>query len=320
MEDSTPFSNIPNEIIPLILLQLPMKAVIRFQCVCKQWRSWIDGSDFKLSYRGHRRVIILSRESWNDSTVFVGSTSRDLHLQRHKWPFGEACGGVRYYVRVLCSCNGVVLLFARGDILLWNPSTRCTTEVLKWPYWVMKTRESLAGLCYDSYTRDYKVVLLYHHFDDPFVIYASLNHKEWLPVQFPYNSARGGIEFRNTFHWWENSKMQVLIMKEYGRQESWIAAFAIQMPGLGYIYGSYCLTFYSQKKNAQDVLFLSRNVDWYGRKIYVYDRKKNKLKRDRVYFPPCRRYFGSMCFYVESFACPDRPQWRGDDDKPNTNT
>nr|GMD65065.1 F-box/kelch-repeat protein At3g23880-like [Ipomoea batatas] len=391
MEASTPFSNIPNEIIPNILLQLPMKAVIRFQCVCKQWRSWIDGSDFKLSYRGHRRVIILSRESWNDFRDFVGSTSHDLRLQRHKSPLREAfpwtCGRVMDRVRVLCSCNGVVLLVVNRDILLWNPSTRCSTKVLEWPDRPIRNMHNLAGLCYDSCTRDYTAVLLFRYLGyysgDPIVASASLNHKEWRQVQFPfhYNSAIGSVEFRNTFHWWvsdikywdldwnrdmnylsggdrnmilyfdpvhdefrilptpklrendtsivglgviddclsmacivhkeersEIKTMQVLIMKEYGRQESWITAFVIQMPGLGYIYGSHCLTFYSQKNNAQEILFLSRSVDWYGRRIYVYDQKTNKLKRDLMYLPTYRRYFGSMCFYVESFACPDRPQ------------
>nr|GMD57125.1 F-box/kelch-repeat protein At3g23880-like [Ipomoea batatas] len=69
----------------------------------------------------------------------------------------------------------------------------------------------LGGLCYVSSTRDYKAVILIrpligpgHEFGYPFVISASLSHKEWRPVQFPYNlnSANGNVEFRNTFYWW----------------------------------------------------------------------------------------------------------------------
>nr|GLL40697.1 F-box/kelch-repeat protein At3g23880-like [Ipomoea trifida] len=226
MEASTPFSSIPNEIIRLILLQLPMKSVLRCMCVCKQWRSLIDDSDFKLSYRGERRVIFLSLGSksqdynWN-SKFLVRSTSHDSRLQRHELPFGEADyplirASDEYPVRFLCSCNGFVLLMAvrDRDIFLWNPSTRCLRKVLEFPY--SEVSVILGGLCYDSCTRDYKVVLsigsglvfgdLGLVFGDRFVISASLNHKKWRPVQFPYslNYARGGLEFRNTFHWWAN--------------------------------------------------------------------------------------------------------------------
>ncbi|XP_031116708.1 putative F-box protein At1g47790 [Ipomoea triloba] len=214
MEASTPFSNIPNEIIPHILLQLPVKAVIRCQCVCKQWRSLIDDSDFKLSYSGQRRVIILSLDSksqdYNWNSRFLG----------HELPFGEAAyplinrASDKYPVSSLCSCNGFVLLMAERDILLWNPSTRCLTKVLESPYPEESNLVLLGGLCYDSCTRDYKAVLsirsligpLDREFGNPFVISTSLNHEEWPPVQFPYNfnSANGNLEFRNTFYRWAN--------------------------------------------------------------------------------------------------------------------
>nr|GME17761.1 F-box/kelch-repeat protein At3g23880-like [Ipomoea batatas] len=379
MEASTPFSNIPNEIIRLILLQLPMKSVLRCMCVCKQWHSLINDSDFKLSYRGERRVIFLSLGSesqdynWN-SKFLVRSTSHDSRLQRHELPFGEADyplirASDEYPVRSLCSCNGFVLLMAvrDRDIFLWNPSTRCLRKVLEFPY--PEVLVILGGLCYDSCTKDYKVVLSI----GPGLVFgvfisASFKHKKWRQVQFPCNSksVRAGLEFRNTFHWWasdmkdwdwyknfssdrnkivyfdpahdefrilplptpelsknfsifrlgviddclcmaaclvqeeeEEPKIKTIwIMKEYGRQESWMIAFTMQMPELGDIYGSYGLTFYSQKKNVQEVLFL-HTAGWCGRHVYIYDREKHELKED----PVCRN-FVSMCFYVESLACP----------------
>nr|GMD65063.1 F-box/kelch-repeat protein At3g23880-like [Ipomoea batatas] len=400
MEASASLPNIPNEIILHILLQLPMKAVIRCQCVCKQWRSLIDDSDFKLSYRGERRVIFLSLGSesqdynWN-SKFLVRSTSHDSRLQRHELPFGEADyplirASDEYPVRSLCSCNGFVLLMAvrDRDIFLWNPSTRCSTKVLELPYPEKSNSVLLGGLCYDSCTRDYKAVLsirpligpgpLDREFGNPFVISTSLNHEEWRPVQFPYNldSTRGGVEFHNTFHWWasdiENwhsnmdyfsggnrnrivyfdpvcdefkilptpelrqnfpivglgviddclsmactvhkqknsiptTTIQVLIMKEYGIQESWMTAFAVQInTQYPYTIASYGLTFYSQKNNAQEVLFLHA-MNWSEGKVYVYDRKKDELREVPLDFPKNdsgRRgiWCVSMCFYVESLA------------------
>ncbi|XP_019192301.1 PREDICTED: F-box/kelch-repeat protein At3g23880-like [Ipomoea nil] len=211
MEASTPFSNIPNEIIRLILLQLPVKSVIRCQCVCKHWRSLIDDSDFKFSYRGQGRVIFLSTESiskdrdrrWRPiSKSLVRSTSHDLRLRRHKRPFGNVYPFIRASsgndLNVLCSCNGFVLLrVAKKDIWLWNPSTKCSTKVLELSYPEKLDQVIIrSGLCYNSCTRDYKVVLLLRHhliplghdYGDPFVIFArlnhsiifaSLNHKEW---------------------------------------------------------------------------------------------------------------------------------------------
>ncbi|XP_019191274.1 PREDICTED: F-box/kelch-repeat protein At3g23880-like [Ipomoea nil] len=387
MEASTPLSNIPNEIIQHILLQLPMKAVIRCQCVCKQWHSLINhDSNFKLLYRGQRRLITLSLESktlrdsnWN-SRFLVRSTTHDFRLQRHKCPFGEAPFPSVYCVTPLCSCNGFVLLGAGRKIVLWNPSTRCLTKVLKLPYPDELKLVILGGLCYDPCTRDYKVVLLIRsitqprfEFGYPFVISASLNHKEWRPMQFPYDlkSARGSVEFRNTFHWWasdikdwdwdikdwdgdrnmilyfdpvrdefrilptpelrkkfsivglgviddclsmacivhkaetfKTQTMQVLIMKEYGIQESWMTAFAIQMPQSPYTCMGYYLTFYSQKNNAQEVLFLRITDYYFWGKVYVYDRRKDELKEVRIDFLEQNSgydYFGGMCFYVESF-------------------
>nr|GMD59335.1 F-box/kelch-repeat protein At3g23880-like [Ipomoea batatas] len=395
MEASTPFSNIPNDIIRHMFLQLPMKFVIRCQCVCKLWRSLIDDSDFKLLYRGQRRVVFLSHEysTRPDSGFEVKSTSHDLRLQTHKFRLGEA---YPYHFRVLCSCNGFAVLVVIREIWLWNPTTtRCSKKVLESPYPARLNPNLFGGLCYDPCTRDYKVVLSLrpikpdHDYGYPLLISASLNHKEWRPVQFPCNlvSARGGIEFRNTFHWWasdikdwdrdrdylwaagrnrivyfdpvhdefrilptpelgrgrENSivglgvideclcmasfmvregdepnmkTIQVLIMKEYGKQESWMIAFALRMPH--YLENIYDLTFYSQKKNAQEVLFLHTAgrcgpeiyvYDRYELEIYVYDREKNKLKEGLMDFlTSSNRYYTSECFYVESFASPDRPQ------------
>ncbi|XP_019192277.1 PREDICTED: F-box protein CPR30-like [Ipomoea nil] len=382
MEASTPFSNIPIEIIRLILLQLSVKSVIRCQSVCKQWLLLIEDSDFKLSYPGQRRVIFFLLEPksryyyGNSSRVDVRSAGYDLRLQRHKRPFGGAYSWIRASdkdcVR-LCSCNGLVLVVTERDILLWNPSTRCSTKVLEWPYPEQSKRVILTGLCYDPCTRDYKAVLLLC--SHPFVISVSLNRKEWRPVEFPYSllCVGGGVDFRNTFHWWvsdiryrdrdfssgnrivyfdpahdefrilptpklrhgrENSivglgviddcfcmacivqveepkakikMIQVLIMKEYDRIESWMTAFSIQMPEHPDIYGSYgfTLTFYSLKKNAQEVLFLrkGKGVEC----LYIYDRKKDELKEVLLDFQALtfyRRDIASMCFYVESLACP----------------
>ncbi|XP_019176475.1 PREDICTED: F-box/kelch-repeat protein At3g23880-like [Ipomoea nil] len=400
METSASLSNIPNDIIRDILLQLPMKSLIRFQCVCKWWRSLIqDDSDFKLSYRGQERLLILSNESKGrrnrNRRLFVRSTSHDLSLQSHKWPLKEGCPLIRprheYFV-TWCSCNGLVLLVVERDLLLWNPSTGCSMKVLERPYRFpdLYPKIILAGLCYDSCTTDYKAVLLLNgsNFGHSLVI-SSLNHKEWRPVEFPYcpDSIRDGVNFRNTFHWLvvsdykyddvglgfsssgnkiiyfdpvcdefrilptpdelrhfiiserryglrygreklivglgviddcicmavlgeeykiKTNKIQVLIMKEYGRQESWMTAFAIQLPEIPNRHIRSTLIFYSLKKDVQEVLFMHIVPGWYGLQVSVYDIKKDERKEVLTDFVTTtgRRYIVSTCFYVESLAWP----------------
>nr|GMD71590.1 F-box/kelch-repeat protein At3g23880-like [Ipomoea batatas] len=350
MESSASLSNIPLEIIRLILLQLPVKCVIRCQCVCKQWRSLIDDSDFKLSYRGEQRMILLSNESKSKdrpsiSRFLVRSTSHDLRLRRHKWPFGEESPLIRARfessLRVLCSCHGLVLLLvANKDIWLWNPSTKCSTKFLPSPH--SKDAFIVGGLCYNSCTRDYKVVLSIcpripgvdpFDYSNPFLMSASFNHKEWRPVRIlPLPTLEPGKNFSifglgviddclcmaacivREKEEEPKSKPEtktIWIMKEYDRQESWMAAFSIQMRELlGDVYGSYILTFYSQKRNAQQVLFLLRSVHVRRyRQVCVYDRKKDEWKEDLLDFLTSdRRSVHSLCFYVESLAWPGRPQ------------
>ncbi|XP_019176477.1 PREDICTED: putative F-box protein At3g16210 [Ipomoea nil] len=377
MEASASLSNIPNHIIQHILLQLPVKFVIRCQCVCKRWRSLIQDDNFKLSYRGQGRLLILTHESrgrnYRNSRFFVRSTGNDLRLQRHKWPFGEGYPLIResnIYGVKLCYCNGLVLVVAERDLLWWNPSTRCSTKVLEGPYAEPRS-VILAGLCFNSCTRDYKAVLLLSRgFGQSLVISASLTHKEWRPVEFPYcsDAIRDGVNFRNTFHWWVISdtkyhqdwdflpscdkiiyfdpirdefrnlptpklrhgqeylivglgvindyfcmaheevnpnKIQVLIMKEYGRQESWMTAFAIQTSEFIDTFGGYddnSITFYSLKKDAHEILFLSTS-GWPRKKVCVYDRKKDELKEVLMDILTSHKYIVSMCFYVESLVC-----------------
>nr|GME06917.1 F-box/kelch-repeat protein At3g23880-like [Ipomoea batatas] len=242
MEASASLSNLPQDIIRLILLQLPVKCLIRCQCVCKQWHSLIDNSDFKFSYRGQLRMILLptefaSKGRWGVSRFVVRSTSHDLRLRRHKWPFGEESPLIRENnLRVLCSCNGFVLLLLVGtkEIWLWNPSTKCSTKVLESPYPEEFNPVFLGGLCYDSCTRDYKVVLslrpIRHdpfEFGYPFLISASFNHKKWQRVQFPCNSdsVRAGLEFRNTFHWWASDRKDWDWYKNYSSDRNKIVYF-----------------------------------------------------------------------------------------------
>ncbi|XP_031099660.1 F-box/kelch-repeat protein At3g23880-like [Ipomoea triloba] len=204
------------DIIRLILLKLTVEALIRCQCVCKEWRSIIQHPDFKLSYRGPRRVLAAAA---SDSTLIFTSITDSLciktlfHLSKNR-SFPPPL--YRWWSGVWCSCNGLVLFSVRKHILLWNPSTRCCTKVLElgrlsntFPC------DVVSGLCYVSSTGDYKAVLVFRNGcngGDRTAMVASLKNKEWRKMTFPYYigcSTDNGVNFHNTLHWRVNDSKQI---------------------------------------------------------------------------------------------------------------
>nr|GLL40690.1 F-box/kelch-repeat protein At3g23880-like [Ipomoea trifida] len=201
--------HIPIEVIRDILLKLKMKAVIRCGCVCKEWRSTIEDPDFKLSYRGGRRLLVAaaSGERLAFSSITTDSTLRiETLLQRR-----VRSEGAGWWSGVWCCCNGLALFSVRQHILLWNPSTRRCTKVLQLfqllnpDWWHRYNVVSASGLCYVPSTGDYKAVLLLRpDGDDGTVLVASLKNKQWRKVSFPFHAMSvrdSGVNFHNTLHW-----------------------------------------------------------------------------------------------------------------------
>ncbi|XP_019192404.1 PREDICTED: F-box/kelch-repeat protein At3g23880-like [Ipomoea nil] len=195
--------HIPIEIVRNILLKLEMKAMIRCECVCKEWRSTIEDPDFKLSYRGGRRVVVAAAS--DSGLAFTSISTDNIRIKTLLQRRGIREGG--WWSGVWCSCNGLVLFSVGKHILLWNPSTRCCTKVLELPrlkpsMWHRHNVVSAWGLCYVPSTGDYKAVLLLD--PEETVLVASLKNKVWRKVLFPYEveSVRdGGVNFHNTLHW-----------------------------------------------------------------------------------------------------------------------
>ncbi|XP_031099658.1 F-box/kelch-repeat protein At3g23880-like [Ipomoea triloba] len=196
------------DVIRLILLNVEVEALIRFQCVCKEWRSTIQHPDFKLSYRGPRRVLAAAAS--DSKLTFTSITNNNSPRIKTLFQVSENHSFldtfrplVRLWSGVWCSCNGLVLFSMGKHILLWNPSTRCCTKVLELSLRTDRDRYVFSGLCYVSSTGDYKAVLLLgSRYYAPLWV-ASLKNKEWLKMPFPYlphSSIDDGINFRNTLH------------------------------------------------------------------------------------------------------------------------
>ncbi|WMV48258.1 hypothetical protein MTR67_041643 [Solanum verrucosum] len=79
--------------------------------------------------------------------------------------------------QVLCSYDGLLLLvtcMAYKTFVLWNPSTK-QQKTLECSYLSKSTCPCTSGLCYDSATDDYKVILIY----TSFYVVCSTNRNFW---------------------------------------------------------------------------------------------------------------------------------------------
>ncbi|KAM7488733.1 hypothetical protein LguiB_026217 [Lonicera macranthoides] len=104
------------------------------------------------------------------------------------------------------SCNGLFIIRFGGSYFLFNPSTRYFAKVLSCPH----EFDKIVGLCYDAYTKDYKVVQLLHYGTvTSVVIAASLKSKRWAPVGFPFNAAStcDGSLLNERLHWTVHEKI-----------------------------------------------------------------------------------------------------------------
>nr|GMD12983.1 F-box/kelch-repeat protein At3g23880-like [Ipomoea batatas] len=294
--------------------------------------------DFKLSYRGGRRLLVAaaSGSTLSFASITTDDTPRIKTLfQRRVLSDGD------WWSVVWCCCNGLVLFSVLQHILLWNPSTLCCTKVLELQclepssWWHRLDVVSASGLCYVPSTGDYKAVLLLRS-DNGTVLVASLKNKQWLQVLFPYHAISvrdGGANFHNTLHWScailglgiidddylcmarekrkETGEVEVLVMKEHGVKNSWISQFVIS--DSQFRSGYHCdFTFYSPKYNTQ-VLIGSCLYGWWGTLVYHFKNKKLEdfLEAEAGH----KNHTASICSYVESFASPHEFSWRDDDDQ-----
>ncbi|XP_058202602.1 F-box/kelch-repeat protein At3g23880-like [Rhododendron vialii] len=134
-EGSKPLPNLPYEINVEILLRLPVKSLLRFRL--------LETTDFHRDFKSCSIPSIMRHEQ-SDTAASVD------------WPFVESPN--RFWIEG--SCDGLVCLHTgkKKTIFLWNPSTKKYRKLpsITIPYdW-----SPGCGLGYDSFTDDYKVVLV----------------------------------------------------------------------------------------------------------------------------------------------------------------
>ncbi|KAK9285485.1 hypothetical protein L1049_024679 [Liquidambar formosana] len=126
---ATTLRDMPGDMVTNILLQLPVKSLMRFRCVCKSWHALISDPNFINTHLNQTRVnnkgyvLIKHRDSDLDKfslrcdETFVGQKRLEL-------PFKENVESLM----VEGYCNGLLCLSCLGnpriqrDLYLWNPA------------------------------------------------------------------------------------------------------------------------------------------------------------------------------------------------------
>ncbi|EYU36586.1 hypothetical protein MIMGU_mgv1a022643mg, partial [Erythranthe guttata] len=155
---------VPEEIIEEILTNLPVKSLIRFKCVSKQWRSVISSKSFiqehlKKSMQFNRQHLIYSSFDTNPNNRSSGGFDYTRQRLRQNTKGCNICPS-SICIRIIGSCNGLVLVtFNFKDIFLWNLSTR-KFKSIPTTYFPKKSlfHKFQYGFGYDDSTDDYKIV------------------------------------------------------------------------------------------------------------------------------------------------------------------
>ncbi|KAK4259341.1 hypothetical protein QN277_005683 [Acacia crassicarpa] len=162
-------SFLPFEIIINILQRLPIKSIVRFQCVCKDWKNLFTIPSFiaeqilhsardnpfllihEYDYKYRRSSLRLLNQKMETAEVL---STHSIDSFRRSWRINGSCNGL------LC----VELDTEQGRFpishLLWNP---VMNEVREVPQTLNDFRNfSSVGFGYSSVVNDFKIVRLYH--------------------------------------------------------------------------------------------------------------------------------------------------------------
>ncbi|CAI9102461.1 OLC1v1000737C1 [Oldenlandia corymbosa var. corymbosa] len=217
---------LPDEIIVEILSRVPVKALLRFKCVCKFWKDLISKPDFFLSSTGRERAIVgflpYSKRRYVDSRhMYFYSIDDKFSVEELPGPVGEVPSDYSSFT-VFGTCNGLILFATVQGMYLWNPLTRCCRlltqlKVLEYMYPPRTLIFTASGLCFDKSSDDYKAVLVGFEGGctrgySQSVYVASLRTGELLlkDRNFPYTvcrkdipniSSTSGVLLNNHLHW-----------------------------------------------------------------------------------------------------------------------
>lgn len=193
--EETP-TTLPHDVVEQILLHLPVKYLIRFKLVCKQWEATISNPRFAENHlqqykKSSSRNLIARKEYQEYKGLHVAELQNDrFHYLSAIEHSNEYSSGDN---NILCYCDGLYLIRKTLDkikmYVLWNPSCR-TYRKIHCPQPINDTshRRALYGIYYNPLIKDYKVVIA----DSAHYAVFSCRSNEWSEVQKVEGIPRSG--------------------------------------------------------------------------------------------------------------------------------
>ncbi|KAI9110595.1 hypothetical protein K1719_018461 [Acacia pycnantha] len=157
MDSDAPY--LPEEIFTNILKRLPVKSLIRFQCVCKDWKNLFKTPSFIAEHNRHSTqqdsVLLFKRGGrlpCNPEYLCLCLINRDMQVLEY-----QTQPSLVRRSDIIGSSNGLLCLVYETSFILWNPATR---EVIQLPNVPNPNPNGirLAGFGFSPIVNDYKIV------------------------------------------------------------------------------------------------------------------------------------------------------------------
>ncbi|KAE7995728.1 hypothetical protein FH972_000498 [Carpinus fangiana] len=167
-------NELPEDLVTLILLWLPVVSLLRFKCVCKSWYALITHQNFVRKHLLHNKnsnthlLLHTFNKAMDDYVVYMISYEElQISLTQPLPPpfFGN---GDTFCISVVGSCNGLVCLHEKRlhntvKVVVWNPTTKETKVVPKSNLPLFAPAEYCThiqsmGFGFDAKTNDYKII------------------------------------------------------------------------------------------------------------------------------------------------------------------
>ncbi|KAK4256281.1 hypothetical protein QN277_009166 [Acacia crassicarpa] len=190
MDDDVVF--LPHEIIINILKRLPVKSLIRFQCVCKDWKNLIQNPSFiadHLQQATHQNPSLLLECNGINIPLPWRLNLLDCGLQVRGVQNSPSNNSLRN-TGIVGSCNGLLCLeihqFNQSflSLLLWNPATTAVRHVPRTRTDFFDFDDWVTAFGFSPIVNDYKIVRTYAEFCDGVtqVEVFSLNRGTWKAI------------------------------------------------------------------------------------------------------------------------------------------
>ncbi|KAL7102109.1 hypothetical protein ACP275_08G098900 [Erythranthe tilingii] len=209
--------NISEDMIQEVLCKLPLKSVLRFKCISRQWLSLISSKYF---IKQHLKISKSSTDDEDNKLFFSFKLNQTFYRFSG---FGSCSLGndpivmthhfdnhlTRNPILIVGSCNGLILININKSskkLLLWNPLTKEVNDNTPPPCFDDKDQvPSVYGFGYDEAQDAYKVVCVELSFKCPYAAHMySFKTGSWKKIG---NFDKGFLDedhakfVNGRFHW-----------------------------------------------------------------------------------------------------------------------